>query len=64
MPDNVTCYEARAVPSISGLSTQTGYTTGYDELLISGQGFTGQVNVSIDEIPCEVLYSADTWIIC
>jgi len=49
------CWSVRTHPKIEGISAGSGYTTGGQELIISGHGLNGtNVNVLVDGVDCEV----------
>ena len=53
--DNQTCYQARAVPVIHETSSNTGYTSGGQNLTISGFGFDkGDISAKVDGQDCIV----------
>ena len=53
--DNKTCYDGKAVPSISSIDQNTGYSNGGHFLTIRGNGLKGTiVDVKVDGVPCSV----------
>ena len=59
------CYMAMAVPSISGISANQGYTSGGQNLTIHGHGFAGpNVTVKVAGYDCKVLQAQDSSISC
>jgi hypothetical protein len=53
--DGKECYEAKTVPVIFGISRNTGYLTGGQNLTISGYGFDyGTIDAKIDGVTCKV----------
>ena len=59
------CYEAKMVPNIENVSLSESYKTGGQPLIIYGYGFTGiNVSVTVDSLPCKVVYSDDEMINC
>ena len=59
------CYMAMAVPSISGISSNQGYTSGGQNLTIHGHGFAGpNITVKVAGYDCKVLNAQDSSISC
>jgi hypothetical protein len=55
--DNTTCYKAKAVAVIYGISESQGYLTGGQEITVKGHGFAnGTIDAKIDGVPCKVFY--------
>jgi len=53
--DNKTCYQAKTVPVIHELSSNTGYMSGGQNLTVTGYGFeSGKITAKVGELPCEV----------
>jgi hypothetical protein len=53
--DQSECYEAKTVPVINGVSANTGYTSGGQNLTISGFGFEdSRIAVTVDGVACLV----------
>ena len=58
--DNNTCYQARSVPVIFDVSSNTGYTTGGQNLTVRGHGFNSEnITATLDGVPCEVTSYSD-----
>ena len=56
---------AKIVPVIFDLSSNLGYTTGGQNLSISGFGFDGgNISVSVAGLPCNVSFYTNTVINC
>ena len=56
---------SKIVPVIFGLSSNLGYTTGGQNLSISGFGFNGDnISVSVAGLPCNVSFYTNTIINC
>lgn len=63
--DGQECWHARTHPMISEISASEGYTSGGQEIEISGHGLDGaSVSVQIDGVDCQVTRSANDKIIC
>jgi hypothetical protein len=60
--DNQTCYRALNVPVIFDISSNEGYTSGYQNLTIHGYGFNSEnINITVDGVDCVVKnYRIDT----
>ena len=53
--DGQDCYEARVMPTISGIDHSTGYTTGGQEIIIDGTSLNMAVPViTVDGVECTV----------
>jgi len=53
--DNSTCYYAKTVPVVFGVTENSGYHTGGQNLTITGHGFQqGNIRVTIDGVECPV----------
>jgi len=53
--DNQTCYEAKTVPVIHEVSSNTGFTTGGQNLTVTGHGFNSpNIVATLDGVPCVV----------
>jgi hypothetical protein len=58
--DNKTCYQAMAVPVIFGTSSNIGYTSGGQNLTVSGYGFgKGKITAKVDGQDCVVTQQSD-----
>lgn len=63
--DNQTCYQAQSVPVIFGTSSNSGYTTGGQNLTVSGYGFDyGEIIATVDGQPCTVTQQSSTAFSC
>jgi len=63
--NNETCYRAKTVPVIYDISAHTGYTSGGQDLKITGYGFgNGTVKVTVDGVECKVLTTQEESITC
>jgi len=52
---NTSCYEARTVPVIFNVSSNTGYTSGGQNLTVYGHGFgQGNITATVDGVNCTV----------
>jgi hypothetical protein len=60
------CYYARTVPSITSINLSTGYTTGGQELIITGYSFDGDnlPQVTVGDATCDVKEYSATQIKC
>ena len=59
------CWKIRVHPKVESVSHDYGFTTGGQQLTISGQGFNGtNVSVSVDGVACEVQEAAYDQITC
>jgi len=53
--DNSSCYKVKNVPVIFGLSSNTGYTSGGQNLTVHGYGFdSGNITATVDGVACNV----------
>ena len=53
--NNQTCYYAKTVPVIYGLSSNTGYISGGQNLTVNGYGFaSGNIVAKIGDLECKV----------
>jgi len=58
--DNKNCYEAKTVPVINDISTNTGYTTGGQNFTVFGFGFNDKdIDAKMDGVPCVVTSRSD-----
>ena len=57
--DNQTCYQARTVPVIFNMSSNTGYKTGGQNLTVQGYGFNGDISATLDGVACTITRSSD-----
>ena len=61
------CYKVKTLPKISGVEHNMGYTTGYQEFIISGWGFGTDkdlVTVELDGVTCDVTHVCNHCITC
>ena len=59
------CYDVRIMPSITSISATGGYTTGGQELIITGTSLNGTAIVAeVDGEPCTVTSSSTTEVKC
>jgi hypothetical protein len=49
---NRTCYQAKNVPVIFNISDRVGYSSGGQNLTITGHGFTGNISITVDGVNC------------
>ena len=61
---NMFMYDAALTPVMRNINRTRGGTQGGSRILISGEGFTGTVNVSIAGVECTVLQFNSTNIVC
>lgn len=62
---NTTCYKAKVVPVIEGVSASSGSTTGGQVLEIDGYGFlSDNIDVKVDGVTCKVLTHTKTQVTC
>lgn len=63
--DNQTCYKVKAVPVIFGMSSNTGYTSGGQNLTIHGHGFNSDnITVTVDGMKCPVVEYQEDAVSC
>jgi len=63
--DNSTCYRVKAVPVIFNISSNTGYTSGGQNLTIHGHGFKGgNITVTVDGVNCNVTQYQEESVSC
>ena len=63
--DNSSCYKVKAVPVIFNISSNTGYTSGGQNLTIYGHGFNNDnISVTVDGANCKVSYYRDDSVSC
>lgn len=63
--DNSSCYKVKAVPVIFNLSSNTGYSSGGQNLTIHGHGFNSDnISVTVDNASCKVSYYTAESISC
>jgi len=63
--DNQTCYKIKTVPAIYEISAHSGYSTGGQNLTITGNGFNyGDPWVSVDGVNCTVTQQSKTQLDC
>ena len=63
--DNKTCYTTKTVPVIFGVSANSGFKTGGQELTVKGYGFdTGKIDAKVDGVPCNVTSFAKDQFTC
>jgi hypothetical protein len=62
---NETCYQAKNVPVVFNISDRIGYSSGGQNLTISGHGFSaGNITVTVDGVPCDVTQYQDDSMSC
>lgn len=53
--DNTTCYQAKTVPVIFDMTSNTGYSSGGQNLTVYGHGFgRGNISAQVDGVNCTV----------
>jgi hypothetical protein len=63
--DNTDCYNVRVMPAISGISASGGYTSGGQELTITGTSLNGTaIAIEVDGTACTVTSSSIQEIKC
>lgn len=62
--DGLECWNVRVHPVIESINAATGYTTGGQELQITGWGLSGEAEVTVDGVSCQVTATTDTGITC
>jgi hypothetical protein len=63
--DNKTCYKVKSVPAIYEVSANSGYSTGGQNLTITGNGFNyGDPVVTVDGVSCTVTQKSKTQLDC
>lgn len=63
--DGTTCYTAKTVPVIFDVSSHTGYTTGGQQLTVTGYGFNSEnIVAEVDGVACTVTSFSDEEFTC
>jgi len=62
---NTTCYQAKSVPVIFNVSSNTGYKSGGQNLTVHGHGFgLGNISAKLDGVDCKVSQYQETSFSC
>lgn len=63
--DNTDCYDVRIMPSITDITASGGYTSGGQEITITGTSLDGTtIAIEVDGAACQVTSSSKTQITC
>jgi hypothetical protein len=58
------CYSVRIMPTVDSVSASAGYTTGGQDITVTGTSLDGNVDVTVGGVPCEISSVSESSVTC